>query len=374
MKLVDITPYFHNKSGGIRRYLLRKIEYLKDKKIDHVLIIPGKKRKEYYIGSTKVYELSSFPLPLTGGYRFFSSLSEIKEILKKEEPDIVEVGGSYQFLPYLKAKSYLLSVFYHSDIKADLSLLPGPERLKKVFMEYTIKKKLTQADLIITPSKKLEEFLRGFGLEKVTSISLGVDGEVFNPWKKDPYFNKSLGIEREKYKLIYAGRLSMDKNINLLLEVFQYFDPSLFHLVIVGDGPLRRKVENLSKRLPNLSYLGYIQKEEELAKIYASCDVYLSASYRETFGLSFLEAQACGCILVAFDMNLESQPFKEFLAKGENIEDLYKAIIRACDSISPYLREKISSYIITNFSWDKTFDKLIDTYEGILSESLSVRL
>lgn len=374
MKLVDITPYFHNKSGGIRRYLLRKIEYLKDKKIDHVLIIPGKKRKEYYIGSSKVYELSSFPLPLTGGYRFFSSLSEIKEILKKEEPDIVEVGGSYQFLPYLKAKSYLLSVFYHSDIKADLSLLPGPERLKKVFMEYTIKKKLTQADLIITPSKKLEEFLRGFGLEKVTSISLGVDGEVFNPWKKDPYFNKSLGIEREKYKLIYAGRLSIDKNINLLLEVFQYLDPSLFHLVIVGDGPLRGKVENLSKRLPNLSYLGYIQKEEELAKIYASCDVYLSASYRETFGLSFLEAQACGCILVAFDMNLESQPFKEFLAKGENIEDLYKAIIRACDSISPYLREKISSYIINNFSWDKTFDKLIDTYEGILSESLSVKL
>ncbi len=369
MKLVDITPYFHGKSGGIKRYLLKKIEYFKDKRIDHTLIIPGKHRREYYIGSTKVYELSSFPLPFTGGYRFFSSLSEIKKILKKENPDIVEVGGCYQILPYLKTKSYILSVFYHSDIKADLSLIPGPERLKRLLMEYTIKKKLSQADLIITPSKKLEVFLRDFGLDRVTSINLGVDGQIFNPLKKDPFLDKSLGIEREKYKIIYAGRLSIDKNVNLLLKVFQYLDPSLFHLIIVGDGPLRRKVENLSKRLPNLSYLGYIHKEEELAKIYTNCDIYISTSHMETFGLSFLEAQACGCVLVAYDMNLESQPFKEFLARDKNLEDLYNGIIRACNSITPHLREKISSHILTNFSWNRTFDSLINTYDNIASAS-----
>lgn len=367
MKLVDITPYFHNKSGGIRRYLLEKIKYLMNKKVEHILIIPGKGKKEYYMGATKVYEIPSFPLPLTGGYRFFSSLSNIKEILKREKPDIVEVGGSYQFLPYLKSDSYLLTVFYHSDIKADLDLIPMPERLRKILVESTIRKKLSKADLVLTPSKKQEEFLKTFGLERVVSVNLGVDKEVFHPWKRDPYFSKALGIRENKYKLVYGGRLSIEKNINLLLEAFQYLEPSLFHLIIVGDGPLRRRVEDLSKKLSNITYLGYVQKKEELARIYASCDVYISASCSETFGLSFLEAQACGCILVAFDMDLESQPFKEFLVRDISAQALYNAIIRACDSISPSLREKISSYIINNFSWDKTFERLLNLYEEALS-------
>lgn len=362
MKLVDITPYFHSKSGGIKRYLLEKVKYLKDKDIEHVLIIPGKERRSYFVESTKVYELPSFPLPLTGGYRFFSSLAEIREILQRESPDIVEVGGSYQPLPYLKSDRYLLSVFYHSDIRTDLSLIPGPRRLKDLFMEHTIRKKLSKADLIFTPSKKQEEFLKGFGLERVLTVNLGVDTQTFNPFRKNPYFDKIFGIRGDKYKLLYVGRLSVDKNISLLLEVFQHLDPSLFHLVVAGDGPQRKRVESLSRKLPNLTYLGYIHGEEELAQLYASCDIYVSASLRETYGLSFLEAQACGCILVAFDMDLETQPFKEFLARKISQEELYKAIIKASNAVSLSLKEAISSYIANNFSWTSTFERLLEVY------------
>lgn len=87
MKLIDITPYFHNKSGGIKRYLLEKAKYLKDINIKHVLIVPGREKKSYYLEATKVYELPSFPLPLTGGYRYFSSFAQIREILHKESPE-----------------------------------------------------------------------------------------------------------------------------------------------------------------------------------------------------------------------------------------------------------------------------------------------
>ncbi len=372
MKLVDITPYFHSKSGGIKRYLLEKAKFLRDKDIEHVIIIPGKKRREYYIESSKVYELPSFPLPLTGGYRFFSSLSEIKEILKEEGPDVVELGGTYQPIPFLKSEGYLLSVFYHSDVRTDLSLLPAPEGLKRAFLEHVIKRKLSKADLIITPSKRQEEFLRSFGLEKVFTINLGVDTNIFNPNKRDPYFEKALGIKEDKFKIVYVGRLSPDKNIGLLLEVFQHLDPTLFHLVVVGDGPLRKRVERLSKKLPNLTYLGYISDEEELAKIYASCDIFLSASFGETYGLSFLEAQACGCLLVAFDMDLETQPFKEFLAKEKSPEALYDAIVRACQSLNLSLKERIRSYIAENFSWKATFERLLSLYETALNQILTI--
>ncbi|MEZ0336760.1 MAG: glycosyltransferase [Aquificaceae bacterium] len=371
MKLIDITPYFHSKSGGIKRYLLEKAKFLRDKDIEHVIIIPGKKRREYYIESSKVYELPSFPLLLTGGYRFFSSLNEIKEILKEEGPEVVELGGTYQPIPFLKSEGYLLSVFYHSDVRTDLSLLPAPDKLRKRLLEHTIKKRLSKADLIITPSKRQEEFLRSFGLEKVITINLGVDTNIFNPNKRNPYFEKALGVEKDKFKIVYVGRLSPEKNVGLLLEVFQHLDPTLFHLIVVGDGPLRKRVENLSKKLPNLTYLGYIEDEKELAQIYASCDIFLSASLGETYGLSFLEAQACGCLLVAFDMGLETQPFKEFLAKEKSPDALYDAIVKACHSLNLSMRERISSYIAQNFSWKSTFEKLINLYAGSLAGACS---
>lgn len=370
MKLVDITPYFHKKSGGIKRYLLQKARFFQKGEVEHVLIVPGKKRKSSYIGKTRVYELPSFPLPLTGGYRFFSSISEIREILQKEEPDIVELGGTYQIIPFLKSDKYLLSVFYHSDIRLDLSLFPLPERIRQFLIEHTVKKRLSLADLIITPSKKQEEFLRSYGLENIATVNLGVDTRTFNLSKRNPYFERTLRIKQESIKLLYVGRLSPDKNIGFLLEFFQHLDPTLFHLIIVGDGPLRKRVEKLSQRLPNLTYMGYIQAEEELAEIYASCDIYISTSFTETYGLSFLEAQACGCLLVAPNMRLETQPFEEFLAKKISIEDFYEALMKACGALNISTRERVSSYIVNHFSWESTFEKLLNLYRGALLQVL----
>ncbi|MFN3264330.1 MAG: glycosyltransferase, partial [Aquificaceae bacterium] len=269
---------------------------------------------------------------------------------------------------HLKSERYLLSVFYHSDIRTDLSLLPAPERLRKALLEHTIKKKLSRADMIITPSRVQEEFLKASGLENVVTVNLGVDTDVFNPSKRDPYFDRALGIGAGKFKLLYSGRLSPDKNVDLLLEVFQHLDPTLFHLVVAGDGPARKKVEKLTQKLPNLTYLGYLHREEELARVYASCDVFVSTSCGETYGLAFLEAQACGCLLVAFDMGLETQPFKEFLVREPTLEAFYDAIIHACNALSLSNRERLSSYVQRHFSWESTFDRLLGVYRGVLAQ------
>ncbi|MCX8076250.1 MAG: glycosyltransferase [Aquificaceae bacterium] len=366
MKLIDITPYFHKKSGGIKRYILEKIKFFRDKDVQHVLIIPGKHRRTYYMDSTKVYEISSFPLPMTGGYRFFSSFSEIKEILYRESPDVVELGGTYQPITALKSESYLLSVFYHSDIRTELTLLPAPQRLKRTLTERIVKNKLSKANLIITPSVAQEEFLRSYHVENVITVNLGVDTQVFNPQRRNPYFNRILGVKENTIKLLYVGRLSPEKNINFLLEFFRHLDPTLFHLVVVGDGPLRKKVEKVACKLPNLTYLGYIQKQEELAEVYASCDIYLNASSGETYGLSFLEAQACGCLVVALDLGLETQPFREFLAKELSLEAFYSALMKACDALEPSTKQRVSSYISERFSWEATFDRLLDVYSQFL--------
>ncbi len=367
MKVVDITPYFHSKSGGIKSYLLEKSKYLQSRNVEHVMVIPGKEKKVYYINSTKVYQISSFPIPMSGGYRFFSSLKEIKDILNLEKPDIVELEGTYLPAVALSSTEYRLIVFYHSDVRSDVNLLPLPERLRKRIVDFTVKT-LSKADLVLTPSKKQEEFLRGCGLERVRTVNLGVDTEVFTPSKRNPYLSTFLGIKESTFKIIYAGRLSPEKNIDLLLETVSMLDIATFHFIVVGDGPLRRKVESFAKKHPNVTFLGYISDKERLAELYASSDIFLSASNSETFGLSFLEAQACGCILVAPDMGLETQPFKEFLVKDLTPESFYCALLEAVNQVSLHTRSRISSYIQENFSWKSTFDKLLDLYEEVLSD------
>ena len=367
MKIVDITPYFHSKSGGIKRYLLEKSKYLKDKPAQHVMIIPGKERRVYHINSTKIYQIPSFPIPMSGGYRFFSSLKEIKEILSIEKPDIVELEGTYLPITALYSEEYRLVVFYHADVRTDASLMPLPERLRKKIVDLTITKKLSKADLILTPSRRQEEFLKSYGLENVLTVNLGVDTEVFNPSKRNPYINAFLGVREDTFKILYVGRLSPEKNIDLLLEVMSMLDTAFFHFILVGDGPLRKKVEKFAKSYPHVTYLGYISEEEKLAELYASAEVFLSASCSETYGLSFLEAQACGCLLVAPDMDLETQPFKEFLVKDLRVESFYEALVKAINCQNYHTRQAVSSFIRERFSWEATFSKLLNIYNGILS-------
>ena len=371
MKLLDITPYFHSRSGGIRRYLLEKAKFLKDiPSVEHVIVVPGKEERVYKIWNSKVYELPSFPIPKSGGYRFFTSLRKIKEIIKEEKPQVVELGGTYQPIPQFKSDEYLLSVFYHADLVGDLSLLPLPSRIRLMLAERTIRKKLFFADLVITPSKKYEDFLRSYGLERVKTINLGVDTEIFNPSRKDEEFLRSLGVKTDAFKVLYVGRLSPEKNISLLLEIAQSLDPALFHFVVVGDGALRKKVEKAQRRLKNLTYLGYISELTLLAKLYASCDAFLSASFYETYGLSFLEAQACGCPVVALDMGLESQPFKEFLVKELSVKAFKEALLKLYENQSNSLREEISRYVRENFSWERTFKSLLETYAELVLPAL----
>ncbi|MEN3034125.1 MAG: glycosyltransferase [Aquificaceae bacterium] len=368
MKLADVTPYYHKKSGGVRRYLFEKSRFLSSTDISHILIVPGSTYSETKEGNTTIYTVRSIPLPLSGGYRMFHTLSEVKSILRRESPEILELGGSYQRIDSLVSNNYLLSVFYHADLRTELSLLPVPKKIKKALLFNWIKK-LSKADLVLTPSKKQEEFLKSYGLERVYTVNLGVDSSIFNPFQKDPDFRKNIHIPEDKALLLYVGRLSVEKGLLTLLKFFKQLDKKLFHLVIVGDGPLRSWVLRASKKLPNLTYLEYVGSNLDLARIYASCDIFVSASPLETYGLSFLEAQSCGCVLVSLDMGLETQPFKQFLAKDLSESAFLEAIWRAKNALSQELRMSISNYIRHHFSWDQTFKNLVSLYSNALARA-----
>ncbi|WP_457755893.1 glycosyltransferase family 4 protein [Thermodesulfatator indicus] len=367
MKILDITIYYHKKSGGIKKYIDKKVEILeKYRDIKHIVIIPGKGNKKYIKSKSTIYEINSIPIPGTGGYRFFKSIKTVNKIIENENPDIIEFGGCYTLIPLIQNKNQICSIFYHSDLINDTNLFPAPKHLKELFLGYIIENVLKKSDIIITPSQKYRKILEDMGIKNVKTIELGIDINIFKPMKKTTNFWEKFGINNNKIKLLYVGRIAIDKNIKLLIKTLKNLDEEKFHLIIVGSGPLSSWLKIKANKTKNLTYIGHIEDEILLAQIYNNADIFVSASHYETFALTFLEAQSCGLPLVAFDLGLQTQFKKDFLVKEISSTALAEAIIKASNCISKELSIELHQKTKELFSWEKTFNKLIDLYDELL--------
>jgi len=363
MKLMDITAYYHNCSGGIKTYIQNKIKWLEDKLIEHVVVIPGKENRTYTVGRSKFYELSSFRL--IGGYRYFRSIKEINEVIEKEKPDIVELGGTYIIAPFLNRGSFLLSIFYHADAKREIGLLPLPATLKREFFMFVVENCLRKVDIVLAPSQRCVRELKECGLERVVYTPLGLDVSLFSPDKHSPLVKRRYGIPEGKYTLLYVGRLSPEKGIKDLLKSLSCLDPERFHLLVVGSGPLQRLIKSAIKKYKNISYIPYLS-QEELADLYASSDIFVSASKLETFGFSFLEAQASGLPVCAYDLDLETQLFKDALAKEHAPQALAERVLNVSYLLDYELRQTLSNLVRNTFTLDQGFNRIFQVYEEML--------
>jgi glycosyltransferase involved in cell wall biosynthesis len=90
--------------------------------------------------------------------------------------------------------------------------------------------------------------------------------------------------------LLYAGRISWEKNLHLLTRAYRGMDHERCHLVIVGEGPALSEVQQELADLP-VTFTGYL-RGEALAAAYASADIFAFPSRTETFGQVVLEAMA----------------------------------------------------------------------------------
>ncbi|MCX7858251.1 MAG: glycosyltransferase [Deltaproteobacteria bacterium] len=363
MKILDITTFFHSQSGGIRRYLCEKAEFLKSTSWQHVIVVPGKKLRKSRLFRSTIYEVPSVKVPGTGGYRMFYGLGDVVNILSEEKPNIVEVGGSYFLLPFLKSDQYKLIAYYHSSLEPYYDLFPLGRLVGQRILKTYVRRSLSLADFVVSPSRKMEEYLRRCGIDRVATVNLGCDTDIFR-LKQDGLMEKE---RLTKKKIVYVGRLSPDKEVKILCKFFSTLPPDRFEIYVAGDGSHRDKIVELSKKKKNIVYLGFISDKKVIADLYNKGDIFVSASEAETFGLAFLEAQACGCVLVAKDLDLETQPFKEFLVGHMSVDSLCEAVEKASSSVSLPLKIEISTYVRQNFSWRNTFEKLFALYESLLT-------
>jgi glycosyltransferase involved in cell wall biosynthesis/predicted metal-dependent phosphoesterase TrpH len=183
---------------------------------------------------------------------------------------------------------------YHTELAAYAAL-----RSESAPLTETVSSLLSRfygaCDIVLSPSGSADRSLETLGvpLARLLRWTRGVDTLRFSPALRD-----RAAFPREAVTVLYAGRLQREKGTDLLAETFlaaRREEPRL-HLVLAGGGP---EEDRLRRRLGDaVTLLGWL-RGEELARAYASSDIFLFPSITDTFGQVILEAQASGVPVVA---------------------------------------------------------------------------
>ncbi|MBD3894307.1 glycosyltransferase family 1 protein [Halomonas sp. ML-15] len=151
----------------------------------------------------------------------------------------------------------------------------------------------------LVPTQRQADLLGRQGIERIVVMGRGIDAQHFTPDKRDRLLRQRWGVGDHQPVALHVGRLASEKNLGLLVESFQAMhlaQPDLVS-VVVGDGPQR---QSLQQRLPTTHFTGFIDSDQ-LARHYASADLFIFPSRSETYGNVVLEAMASGLAVVAFD-------------------------------------------------------------------------
>jgi glycosyltransferase involved in cell wall biosynthesis/predicted metal-dependent phosphoesterase TrpH len=249
---------------------------------------------------------------------------------------------------------------YHTELATYAGLRTGDPRIE-LGMRMALSLFYRGCEVVLSPSPTADESLLGLGIERerIGRWARGVDLSLYDRAKAEP------GAYPGNIKVLYAGRLTREKGVDLLVESFlraRERDPRL-HLLLAGGGP---EEATLRVRLgEHATFLGWLDREA-LARVYASADLFLFCSRTDTYGQVVVEAQASGVPVVAVaeggPLSLIRDRRTGWLCDPEP-EALAAALAQL--AASPYLREQIAVAAraqVRGRTWEAALAQLAEGY------------
>jgi glycosyltransferase involved in cell wall biosynthesis/predicted metal-dependent phosphoesterase TrpH len=253
---------------------------------------------------------------------------------------------------------------YHTELTAYAGLRSGEAKVADA-MAMAVSAFYSACDIVLSPSSASDDALHAIGMpaHKVLRWDRGVDTSRFDPSLRQPNPRAEETID-----VLYSGRITREKGVDLLADAFllaRESNPSL-RLVLAGGGP---EQERLSERIgAAATFLGWLEGDD-LARAYASADLFLFPSATDTFGQVILEAQASGLPVIAV---AEGGPLSL-------IEDGVTGLLREADASaladavlglasSQALRERLSAAGLASVrqrTWARALRRLAEGYEQV---------
>lgn len=314
MRIIHLANFYGPKSGGIKTTLQNLGGEYTRSGHDFIYIVPGKTFKHERTENGTCIYLPSWVIPFSGGYRVIRSNFKVKSLLKSLSPDRIEVSDRFTLSGiglWAARRNIPAVVFSHETLQGLIKNYLGIS-FRRLAHWHNARLASRFDHVVATTDFAAAEF-REISTPNVIKIPLGVDLQTFSPERFNPELRTKL-LKNGEILLVHCGRLSPEKKPERSIEALRELINRGVNarLIVVGTGPLYKKLYNSSRDIP-VTFWGYVANKNLLAEIIASADISIAPGPIETFCLAALESLASGTPVVASNTSAVG----EFILAGQ---------------------------------------------------------
>ncbi|MDR0234708.1 glycosyltransferase family 1 protein [Acinetobacter sp.] len=306
LKIAIVTETWPPEINGVALSLMQLCKGLQNQGHKILLIRPAQKVKCNDFKPNQECLVNGQSIPKYPDMKFgWPQFLKVSQAISAFTPDVVHIvtEGPLGFTALHAAKTRRIPVSsgFHSQFQEfsrffDLAFLVKPiQSYLRWFHNAT--------HLTCVPSRDTEQALREFGVTcPLVVVGRGIDTERFSSQRYSEQLRQQWGADENTTVLIYVGRLSSEKEVNVVIEAYTALrkqSQRKVKLVLVGDGPDRNRLEKM-QGAEHVIFMGSLSGTQ-LAEAYASANVFVFASQVETFGNVVIEAMASGLPIIAYD-------------------------------------------------------------------------
>ena len=309
MKILQVVQFFSAKHGGSAMVPYEMSKHLHDAGHDVTVLTTDFQMENYFIDSLDGVEIIPFHCQMNIGSFLVSS--SMKKYLKQNinKFDIIHMHNfrTYQnIIVHRFAKKHRIPYV----LQAHGSVLPffTKQRIKRLYDFVWGHRILKSASKVIALTKTEAEQYKKMGVDetKIEIVPNGIDLSEYENLPDKGIFRQKYGIKSNEKIVLYLGRIHKIKGVNLLVEAFSDLANKIEGVKLVIAGPddgflstLKTQIKDL-KISDRIIFTGSLYEKDKL-EAYVDADVYVLPSFYEIFGITVLEACACGTPVIVTD-------------------------------------------------------------------------
>jgi phosphatidylinositol alpha 1,6-mannosyltransferase len=228
---------------------------------------------------------------------------------------------------------------------------------------------------VFTPSVPAQSDLAALGVNAVEVWGRGVDIDAFSPARRSQALRAAYGID-ESVVFLHVGRLAAEKGVDRIVRAFNRARASLpagaARLIVAGAGPEENVLRTLAG--PDAHFVGVLDRDKALPKLYASADVFLFSSLTETLGLVVLEAMAAGLPVVATPAGGVADHLRDeengIAVPANDVDAMAGAIVSLTMDVARRRRLAAGARLTAlALDWEAELDRLDASYRSVLENA-----
>jgi L-malate glycosyltransferase len=350
MKVVLLSP---GKSSHTHKWA----KYYQEQGIDVTVVT----FKDHY-SEKNAEEIPTITLPkfLPGKLSYILSIFALRKILNQLKPDVLHAhfASSYGLVgAFTNYKPFFVSVW-----GTDIYQFPQKSSLNRKLIEFT----LSKADVICSTSEIMAVETGKYVNKPIEVTPFGVDLSLFYPQAHEPRTNFKIGIAKgleDKYGFrdLFTAFATLNKQLTI-------------ELIIIGDGPMFEEYQKICETLgiaQNTTFVGRVQNTE-VPNYIRDLDLVVLPSYEDSFGVTAVEAMACGVPVVAYDADglkevILNQKTGIVVPKGQ-IEELADTIKKLL--LDDQMRQEMGNdgvkHVRKHYDWQENAGQMVKHYKKVI--------